>query len=305
MIKNGLELVIFFADVAGSTRLYETLGDIEAHDCIVESLSHISKYVRQHKGAVVEVIGDEVMAYFETSVDAVSCACDIQQHFSFTPTSKGHKINIRIGFYKGPVELDNGHPFGDTINVAARVTSLAQGGQTMTTADTVEGLPEDKMDLCRPYNKVKVKGKSEAIDTVEVVWDLDDATSLFAPVKASQVIEEAAELRLQISGRTVVVREQNTPFIIGRGDSSNLVVPSETASRSHARIECRYGELVLTDHSTNGTYVITHPGKRAFDGLDMHLHHREWTMQGSGLISLGRPTDGSDPICISFSNKKH
>lgn len=303
MIKDGLDLVIFFADVAGSTRLYEQLGDRDAHECIVESLNSISTYVREHNGVVVEIIGDEVMAYFESSLDATNCACDIQQYFSFTPTSKGHKINIRIGFHKGPVELDKGHPYGDTVNVASRVASLAQGGQTITTHDTSKELPSNKMQLCRPFSRVKVKGKSAPLDAVEVVWDLDDATSLFAPIKAPETFDELSEIELNFNGRIVPVREQNTPFIIGRGDHSNLVVPSETASRSHARIESRYGELVLVDHSTNGTYVVTHDGKRAYDGLDMHLHHREWIMVGEGLISLGRPADEYDPACISFVTK--
>ncbi len=300
MIKDGLELVIFFADVAGSTRLYETLGDKDAHECIVESLNSISKYVRENNGVVAEIIGDEVMAYFETSIDASNCACDIQQFFAFTPTSKGHKINIRIGFHKGPVEMDKGHPYGDTVNVASRVASLAQGGQSITTTESVSDLPSSKKSLCRPFTRVKVKGKSDPIDTVEVVWDMDDATSLFAPIKAPETFDELAEIELTFNGKTVSVMERNTPFIIGRGDHCNLVVPSETASRSHARIESRYGELVLVDHSTNGTYVITHPGKRAYDGLDMHLHHREWTMVGNGMINLGKPVDQTDPICISF-----
>ena len=301
MIKDGLDLVIFFADVAGSTRLYETLGDSAAHECVVESLNSISRYVREHKGVVVEIIGDEVMAYFESAKNAADCACDIQQFFAFTPTSKGHRINIRIGFHKGPVQLDKGHPFGDTVNVAARVAALAQGGQSIATSETVANLPGDKKQLCRPFTRVKVKGKSEAINTVEIVWDLDDATSLFAPIKPPQQFDEFVEVELNFNGRKVSVREQNTPFIIGRGDHSNLVVPSETASRSHARIESRYGELVLVDHSTNGTYVITHAGKRAYDGLDMHLHHREWIIVGTGLISLGKPADGQDPVCISFT----
>lgn len=303
MIKKGLDLVIFFADVAGSTRLYETLGDSVAHECVVESLNSISRYVREHKGVVAEIIGDEVMAYFESSEDAANCACDIQQYFAFTPTSKGHKINIRVGFHRGPVQLDKGHPFGDTVNVASRVASLAQGGQSITTAETIADFPDAKKDLCRPFTRVKVKGKSESIDTVEIVWDLDDATSLFAPIKPPEQFEEFAEVELIFNGRRFSVREQNTPFIIGRGDHSNLMVPSETASRSHARIESRYGELVLVDHSTNGTYAITHPGKRAYDGLDMHLHHREWTIVGTGLISLGKPVSSTDQSCISFTAK--
>ena len=63
MPSSQSELTIFFADVAGSTRLYETLGDVVAHECIVESLEQISRYVKSNNGFVVEIIGDEIMAY--------------------------------------------------------------------------------------------------------------------------------------------------------------------------------------------------------------------------------------------------
>ena len=59
-MKIPSKLVLFFADVAGSTRMYEKLGDSVAHECIVKSLNSISKYVKGNQGVVVEVIGDEI-----------------------------------------------------------------------------------------------------------------------------------------------------------------------------------------------------------------------------------------------------
>jgi len=119
------------------------------------------------------------MAYFEQPIEAVNCACDIQKHFEFFTTSHGHKMQIRIGFYQGYVELDKDHPYGDTVNVAARMASLARGGQTVTTSETIENLPDEKKALCRSFSRFKVKGKSEPLDTVEVVWSLDNVTSIF------------------------------------------------------------------------------------------------------------------------------
>jgi len=301
--KRSLELVIFFADVAGSTMMYETLGDHVAHECIVESLDSIAKYVKRNKGVVVEIIGDEVMAYFEQPLDAVNCTCDIQKHFEFSTTSHGHKIKIRIGFYKNYVEIEKGHPYGDTVNVAARVASLARGGQTVTTTETIADLPDDKKNLCRPFSRVKIKGKSKPINAVEVVWTLDDATSIFIPTQVVDTPEPSAEVVLTFEGREIVIKEQDTPFVLGRGSSCSLVIPSETASRSHARIESRHGELVFVDHSTNGTYIITIPGDHAHEGMDIHLHRRDWTMMGDGVISLGKPISHKDPLGISFVAK--
>jgi class 3 adenylate cyclase len=297
------ELVIFFADVAGSTHLYETLGDRVAHECVVESLNLVSRKIKQNNGFVVEVIGDEIMAYFENPLEAVNCACDLQKYFKSTETSHGHKINVRIGFHKGSIELDKGHPYGDTVNIAARIASLAKGGQTVTTAESIEGLPEYTKSLCRPFGRVEVKGKSNPLNTMEVIWSMDDATSVFVPAKMTAATEINAELILEFCGKEIVITKEMTPFVFGRDNNSKLVVNAETASRSHAKILCRYGEFVFVDTSTNGTYINTASGGHVYSGMEMHLHHREWFMIGDGTISLGKPISDDDPLLITFSLK--
>ena len=301
MAHTPKNLVIFFADIAGSTRLYEQLGDVVAHECVVESLKSISKKIKATGGVVVEIIGDEVMAYFSNSNSAIDCACDIQHHFSVTTTSHGHSMLVRIGFYRGDVQLDKGHPYGDTVNTAARMASLAQGGQIITTGGSVVGVDPVLAEKCRPFSEMKVKGKSEALDVVEVVWNEDDATSLFLPTKLPERKPQSGILTLTFGTRKLQLTDKGTPFVIGRGEHCNLVLHSDTASRSHLRIESRLGEFVIIDHSTNGTYITTPPGKRAHDGLDMRLHHREWTMVGSGKISLGKPVASAADLAIAFS----
>ncbi|MBW2219962.1 MAG: adenylate/guanylate cyclase domain-containing protein [Deltaproteobacteria bacterium] len=298
------ELTIFFADVAGSTYLYETLGDVVAHECIVESLEQISHFVKSNNGIVVEIIGDEIMAYFALPKEAISCGCDIQQYFNNSTTSHSHRVGVRIGFHKGRVELDQGHPFGDTVNVASRVASLALGGQIVTTNQTIADLPPIFLSRCRPLSTVRVKGKSRPIDTSEIVWDQNDATVILSTVKKAERRPPTTGIEINYKGQKIVIHESNTPFLIGRGKDCNLVVLSKAASRSHAKIEARLGELVIVDHSTNGTYVTTDLGKRAYDGLDMRLHHTEWTMAGQGKISLGRPVSEFDENTIIFKSEQ-
>ena len=294
-----VDRVILFADIAGSTSLYEKLGNREAHECVVESLDAITRYVEKNQGTVVDYIGDEAMASFKSSADAFNCACDIQKHFSFTQTSHGHRIEIRIGFCRGPVELDKASkPYGDTVNVASRVTALARGSKTITTSETVDTLSEDKKSLCRPFNRVRVKGKSRPLDTVEVVWSQDNATCLFSPDQAEPMVPEVkkAVVTLTFCGQTVQVHRQDTPYILGRGRDSHLVVAPKTASRSHASIEYRHGDMVFVDHSTNGSYLQVD----ASPGTSLHLRHRDWPMSGEGRISLGTPVQDEDPFVIQF-----
>lgn len=298
------ELTIFFADVAGSTRLYETLGDVVAHECIVESLGKISHFVKLNKGIVVEIIGDEILSYFVHPKEAITCGCDIQQYFNDSTTVHNHRIGVRIGFHKGRVELDRGHPFGDTVNIASRVASLAMESQIVTTNETIADLPPIFLSRCRPLSTVRVKGKSQPLDTSEVVWNLNDVTAIFPAFKKTEERPSIAGIEINYKGQKIVIRESNTPFLIGRGKDCNLVVSSNTASRSHAKIEARLGEMVIVDHSTNGTYVTTDFGKRSYDGLDMRLHYTEWTMAGQGKISLGQPVSESDENTIKFKSEQ-
>ncbi|WP_022668100.1 adenylate/guanylate cyclase domain-containing protein [Desulfospira joergensenii] len=299
--KKSHELIIFFADISGSTRMHELLGDSMAHECIMESLGSIAKLVKANQGMTVQVIGDEIMAWFEHSLDAVNCACSIQKHFCFSNTSCGQKVRVHIGFCRGRAELDQGKPYGDTVNVAARLTSLARAGQIVTTRKTLEDLSEEKRTLCRPLPRARVKGKSKPLDTVEILWNQEDATAIFTVPMTHDRPMSSAQVVLTFENQKIVVKEKDTPFIFGRGPDSHILVASETASRSHARIESRYDELVFVDHSTNGSYINTIPGSHAYDGMDIHLHHRDWTMVGQGSISLGRPFSDNDPHAILFS----
>ena len=84
---------------------------------------------------------------------------------------------MRIGLHHGPVVERDGDVFGDTVNLAARLTEMAARGQIITSLETVERLePIQKMD-CRSLYAIPVKGKEKEVDICEILWtDTDDAT---------------------------------------------------------------------------------------------------------------------------------
>lgn len=297
--------VIFFADVSGSTRLYEKEGDVIAHQCIVDSLNRMRVVIERTNGRVVETIGDELMATFNLPFDAARAAADIQNDFKHRPSQTGHMMGIRIGFHFGPVEYDaHDHPFGDSINTAARVVALAQAGQIVFTEASLQGdartLPFD----VRPFVKTFVKGKADPLSTFELIWDIDEATSIFAAAsntRAEPGLAPGRNVALTYQGRHYELSPSRPTFVFGRGQQCDVQVNSDMASRSHAKIEFRWGEWILIDHSTNGTYVVTDPGKRTYDGLNLRLHHREWIMQGRGSISLGQPADKDTENAVLFT----
>lgn len=297
--------VIFFADVSGSTRLYEKEGDVIAHQCIVDSLDRMRVAIERAGGRVVETIGDELMATFVEPVEAARAAADIQSDFKLRPSRTGHMMGIRIGFHYGPVEYDaNNHPFGDSINTAARVVALAQSGQAVFTESALKGDSRSIPFDVRPFVKTFVKGKSEPLSTYELIWDVEEATSIFTGTLANRQEPAAGQVRrvtLNYQGRIIELSLARPTVVLGRGTQCDLQVNSDMASRTHAKIEYRWGDWVLIDHSTNGTYVVTDPGKRTYDGLNLRLHHREWIMQGRGSISLGQPADKDTYNAVMFT----
>lgn len=290
-------IVVFFADVAGSTQMYEQLGDSVAHECIAESLERIVRQGTLYHGRLIETIGDEVMMTFHQPRDAARAACEIQRLFAASKV-KGRTVKVRIGFHYGPIEhTPDGHPFGDSVNVAARVAALCETGRIIATESSLAGLHHSNEFTVRPYQRTRVKGKSEPLVLEEVVWDSEDATSLFTMTQTTLVKAPGLSLQLNYRGHQVTLGTDRPSYVIGRGTDCDLIIESGLASRRHCRLEFRWGQVFLVDHSTNGTYVQSQEGKREGDGVSMRLHRRELPLKGKGSISIGTPVEAADEAC--------
>ncbi|MDA9982422.1 adenylate/guanylate cyclase domain-containing protein [Gammaproteobacteria bacterium] len=120
---------IFYADVAGYSRLTGADED-ETHRTLSEYLDYIAEAIRSHGGNVVHYAGDAVLARFDAVVDAVSCAATIQDNLAERSGDQPDecRLQFRIGVNLGDVIEDRGDIYGDGVNVAARLESLADPG---------------------------------------------------------------------------------------------------------------------------------------------------------------------------------
>jgi len=297
-IEHRQDLTILFADIAGSVALHESLGDVSAHKMVVACLHTMGKMVVNNQGKVIETIGDEIMCSFNHPDSALYAACAIQEAIH---EGISVPLSIRIGFHNGPTSLDNGHPFGDTVNVAARMVALAKAGQIMISQHTHVKLSQKNRTRTRHFNRVFIKGKQSPLDVHEIMWDEDDRTKQLSQARSvSYNRQPVSTIHLTFDDKELVVSKFKGDISLGRGDNCRLVLPSEAASRSHATITYKTGKIILTDHSTNGTYVRTRPGNRAQDAQDLFFHHEEWNMASSGFMSLGQPIEDNDPFLIYF-----
>ena len=271
---------VLFADVSGSTKLYETVGDAAAHCAIDLCVKLFAALTEQHGGRVVKTIGDEVMAIFPAAAEAGRAAVDIQLGITEMAPVDKVRLGVRIGLHFGPVVERDGDVFGDTVNLAARLTEMASRGQIITSLETVDLLaPIQKMD-CRSLYAIEVKGKEREVKICELLWtDTEDATQLVAQRATT---DEGKQLRIVYHGKVVLVGAERRSVVLGRDATADLVVPERKASRTHCEIEQRQGKFVITDRSANGTYLT-------IDGDDeVVLRREEMMLRHHGVIALGQ-----------------
>ena len=147
-VDQGLKitsLTFLFMDLKGSTALYERVGDIVAYDLVREHFKALQEIVASETGAVVKTIGDAVMATFATPDRALAAALRMRDSVH----SLKNDLLIKIGIHEGPclaVTLnDRLDYFGQTVNIAARVQSLASSRAIFATKPVVENPQVAKM----------------------------------------------------------------------------------------------------------------------------------------------------------------
>lgn len=294
MSSTEKELVILFADVSGSTRLYEKLGDTEALHAVDRCLKRMERAVEGFRGRIVKTIGDEVMAVFPEADDAFQAATEMQQRISDLPPVSGVQLAIRVGFHVGSVIEDAGDVFGDSVNTAARLAGLAKAGQILISAQTQAALSTLLQLSTRDLDQMAVKGKAEELNVFEVIWQESDELTMKAP-----------SLRSNAGGNRLCVRYADDTFCfdaerslvtMGRDANCDIAVRDRRASRHHARIERRGEKYVLTDQSTNGTFVTFG------DEPEFFLRREEVVLHGSGKICFAASAKHPDADFAEFDH---
>lgn len=284
--KNSHNLAVLFADIDGSTKLYETHGDETAHRLTAQCLTLLDAQAGLAGGRVVKTSGDGVMCVFATP-DAAFRAATLMRD-----AQKRSPVSIHAGFHFGPVIEYDGDFYGDTVNLASRVTDLAKAGEILVTEDTVVRLSPGLRAATRWLDKASVKGKKEPVGVYMVITEEENMTVIRAPLVAAE--SDVLSLALRYRDKSFSLKDPMPEFVLGRQDICDLVIDSSYASRRHATIQAVRGKVFLKDHSTNGTYVRSTEGEVVFVKREMVQ------LSGSGAIFLGREPELAEDEGISF-----
>ena len=296
-MANEMELAILFADVVGSTRLYEQLGDLRARDMVGICVDVMRTATDNHRGTVIKTMGDEIMATFAAADDALDAAAQMQRDIAAHPGLRinDHSVAIRIGCNFGPVVVEARDIFGSAVHTANRMTSQAKAGQIMTTATMVERLSNEWRAAVRQIDMATLKGRSHEVALFEVLWQPEDSTSMVPTIVTGEHAEPPQRLRLQYQGQEVFVNHGREIVTLGRAEDNDLIVKGNLISRLHARIEFSRNKFMLFDQSTNGTFVVVRNGESSFVRRD------SMQLRGEGLIGLGKAAEESSSQVIRYA----
>ena len=291
MTSAASGIAVLFADVSGSTRLYETAGDAVALATIDRCLSFVRTACEGHGGRVVKTIGDEIMAVFPAADQAAEAAAEMQARISEQPAAGRARLAIRVGFHFGPAIEVEGDVFGDSVNVAARMAALAKGEQVILSGQTADTLSPLLRARVREIDSLTVKGKHKDIGIFELIWQSSEAelTTLSPRYKPLP-----AHIRLRHGAREIELDEARSSLTLGRDPQNDVVIADRMASRLHARIERRRDRFVLVDQSSNGT-CVTIEGEP-----EIHLRREELILRGRGHVSFGHSYQDDPAEVLAF-----
>ncbi|HYC56900.1 MAG TPA: adenylate/guanylate cyclase domain-containing protein [Candidatus Binatia bacterium] len=293
MLPSGF-LAILFADISGSTAMYEALGDARARDAVSRCFTIMNDAISHQRGRLIKTIGDEAMATFADADAAAAAAVEMQERISGKQRVDGKRLRIRVGFHFGEALLESNDVFGQAVNVAARMVGHAKPAQIVTSAPTLARLGEGWKGVARQIDMAEVRGTSGQVGLYEILWQRADLTRMSTTAFRRFVATDRPRLVLHYKDRRIEVSADHRACSMGRDDDNELVLAAAHVSRSHCRIEYRKGNFTLVDQSINGTYVCDDGGGESF------VRRNALTLQGSGMLGLGRRLDGTSPEIVRF-----
>ncbi|MCG2591192.1 FHA domain-containing protein [Ramlibacter sp. XY19] len=282
---------VMFADLTGSTGVFEALGNAKATQAITALTDWIAQVVTDYDGRVVKMLGDGVLALFPDGGSAVQAVVQMQREHARRQTARGpvQKLQLQVGLDSGDIVEQDGDCYGDAVNVASRLSDLSGARQIWASADVVGQLQAPPPGArFHPLGPVPIRGKAQATNVYRIDWQEDASTDMmtlpaFDPGKRSPfkpVVQ--GKLQLRYLDQAVEYTTGQLPIHLGRVREAEFVVADPRVSRLHARIDWRNDSFVLVDLSSYGTCV-------RFQGAptELKLRRDDCVLHDSGEIALG------------------
>src|SRR6185369_6906926 len=168
------DLTVLFTDIEDYTGLTDRLGDRAARELVLVHDRIVRAALADTGGREIKHTGDGIMACFASASRAIESALSIQatSHAWTLTSAQPAPLRIAVGMNAGAPIVDGGDLFGTVVNVAARITDCAAGGQVLV-SDVVRLLAAGKGFQFRHHGTRCLDGMAEEVPLYEVVWQED------------------------------------------------------------------------------------------------------------------------------------
>jgi class 3 adenylate cyclase len=294
MSREKKDKAVLFADISQSGSLYKQLGDTRARNIVNASIQTMSGVLPKHEGELVKTLGDAIMCVFPSADHGVLAAGEMQATLA-NARPGDYPVGIHIGLHFGPVLLEDGDVFGDTVNVAAYLTAVAMRDQILTTEGTENALTPALKSCVRPIFHTVLKGSGRDSIVYQVLWKTDNVDVTDVNLDPNRVIPgDTGSLMVALGSERIRIGHWRPSIKVGRARECDLVVTDRYASRLHLTIRAMRTRFYLIDHSINGTFVTLQGDE------EVHVLHGELPLDRSGELCLGRSRADAPREIITF-----
>jgi hypothetical protein len=228
------------------------------------------------------ISNDALIGLFPTTDSAFGVACSVQQ----ACREHGHgsalaDVRILVDRQAGDLSGDIApSTAGRVCEPAERLLKQVPPGQIFATGTICGHLSELSLARFRLYEQ-DVAGAETGEQLCQVICNEETITRLAIPTQYQESTSITHSLNLRWRDNTMTLMPESPSLTIGRGEQSDIQIESELASRSHARLGFQQTNFILTDQSTNGTFI------QIDDDDEVFLHHEQIVLRSGGVISLG------------------
>jgi class 3 adenylate cyclase len=277
---DRINATVMIADVCRSTWLFDTLGDEKAAEVVAAVLQQAAAVVGRYHGRVLRSRGDDLLCLFEQPADALRAALEIHAAPLAIPDHGDLHCEMRVGIHAGPLLYADGELYGDTVNVAARLSELAKGSQTVLSGEVRAGAEGFTTGWFRPLSERSLQGKPGPMLLFELL-DPGEQDEITQVGEADLFMAASNRLTLRFQSVETTLNYLLVRYLLGRSPECDLVLDHPLVSRQHAEIRYHNGAFTLQDFSTNGTVLISRGELRL-------LHRGQAELRGKGSLFLGR-----------------
>lgn len=292
---------ILIAAIAGSSKLLEKRGGTEeAAHAVERCRKRMARGIEGFRGRILqEGKRDELTALFESADDACQAAIAMQRRVADLPPVSGVQLAIRVGFHHGPVRENGAGALGEGLSIAESLANQATAAQTLTSGLTRARLAAPLQAATRSLQQHPESSLPAAYEVFEVLWSEAKAPSSKTLVASPAPLPPRdGDLRLCVryGGQVKLLDKTRARVDMGRDANCAITIRDRRASRKHATIERRGEHFVLSDLSTNGTFV-TISGEN-----ELFLRCEDFVLRGSGIIAFAASASSSSADIAEFEH---